>query len=168
MGIPYKKIPRKNPRDAQAAPKYYPQLVTLGQTTNLSRLAVSMKEKSSLSLGDIKSVLTNFVEAMQLALYDGKAVNIADFGVFTLSARTKGVEKKEDCTAKNIEAVRINFRSSTSIRPSLADTRADGKMEFIDIESVLEAKKKGEGSDEENPGGGEDKPGGGEAPEPGI
>ena len=30
MGVPFKKIPRQDPRKADAATKYYPQLVTLG------------------------------------------------------------------------------------------------------------------------------------------
>ena len=38
--------------------KYHPQLVTQGQSVDLDKLAYTMKEKSSLSLGDIQSVLT--------------------------------------------------------------------------------------------------------------
>lgn len=60
-----------------------------------------MKEKSSLSLGDIKSVLTNFVEAMRTSLYNGQSVNIRDFGVFSLSARTKGVDTEKNVRPKH-------------------------------------------------------------------
>ena len=66
--------------------KYHPQLVTMGQSVDLDGIAYIMKDKSSLSLGDIQSVLTNYVEAMRAALFDGKSVNIRDFGVFSLSA----------------------------------------------------------------------------------
>lgn len=159
MAIPFKKIARKNPHKTDAVAKFYPQLVTLGQTATLARLAATMKRTSSLSLGDIQSVLTNFVEAMRDELYNGKAVNIKDFGVFTLSARTKGTENKEECVSKNIMAVRINFRPSTSIRPSLVATRAEDQLDFLDLEEAM--KKKNE------TGGGED-PGGGEAPDPGV
>ena len=106
MAVPYKKIARKDPRKADAIEKFYPQLVTLGQSASLESIAYEMKEKSSLSLGDIKSVLTNFVEAMRTSLYNGQSVNIRDFGVFSLSARTKGVDAEKDCTAKNIMAVK--------------------------------------------------------------
>ena len=61
MAVPYKKIARKDPRKTDAIEKFYPQLVTLGQSASLESIAYEMKEKSSLSLGDIKSVLTNFV-----------------------------------------------------------------------------------------------------------
>lgn len=159
MAIPFKKMGRKDPRKTDAVLKYHPQLVTMGQSMDLDSIAFVMKEKSSLSLGDIQSVLTNFVEAMRLALFDGKSVNIRDFGVFSLSARTLGVLKKEDCTIKNIKSVRINFRPSSTVRPNLTATRVGDKVEFLDLEAAT--KKKEEGGE---PGGGE--PGGGEAPDP--
>ena len=125
MAVPYKKIARKDPRKTDAIEKFYPQLVTLGQSASLESIAYEMKEKSSLSLGDIKSVFTNFfVEAMRTSLYNGQSVNIRDFGVFSLSARTKGVDTEKECTAKNIMAVKINFRPSSSVRPNLTSTRA--------------------------------------------
>ena len=64
MGVPFKKIPRRDPRKEDAVAKFYPQLVTLGDNADLEDVAYVMKEKSSLTLGDIKSVITNFVEAL--------------------------------------------------------------------------------------------------------
>ena len=84
MAIPFKRMGRKDPRKVDGVVKYHPQLVTQGQSVDLDKLAYTMKEKSSLSLGDIQSVLTNLVEAMRTALFDGKSVNIHDFGVFSL------------------------------------------------------------------------------------
>ena len=157
MGIPFKKVARKNPKKPDAAAKFYPQIVTLGQTVNLENMAHVMKEKSSLTLGDIQSVITNFVEAMTASLYAGQSVNIANFGVFSLSAHTVGTEKEEDCTAKNIRSVKINFRPSSSIRPSMTSTRAGEKLEFIDVKSLLEKKKEEEGGGD-TPGSGGDDP----------
>ena len=149
MAVPFKKIQRKDPRKADEAGKYYPQLVTLGNCATLDTIAYAMKEKSSLTLGDIKSVITNFVEAMRTALYNGQSVNVRDFGVFSLSARTQGTEKQEDCTVKNIMAVKINFRASSSVRPNLTSTRAGERLEFIDIKAALEGKEPGKGDDGE-------------------
>ena len=146
MGVPFKKIPRKDPRKADSVEKFYPQLVT-----DLESIAYVMKEKSSLTLGDIQSVLTNFVEAMRSTLYGGQSVNIKNFGVFSLSARTMGVEKAEDCTAKNIKAVKINFRPSTNIRPDITTTRAGEKIDFYDLETLLKKKEEEEGGGGEDP-----------------
>lgn len=151
MGVPFKKIPRKDTRKADAVTKFYPQLVTLGHNVDLDSIAYQMKEKSSLSLGDIQSVLTNFVEAMRTSLYNGQSVNIQNFGVFSLSARTIGTEIEKECTPKNILTVKINFRPSTSVKPNLTSTRAGDKIEFIDIVAALEKKKKEEGGEAEDP-----------------
>ena len=166
MGVPFKKIPRRDPRKEDAVAKFYPQLVTLGDNADLEDVAYVMKEKSSLTLGDIKyTLLTRMVEKEIIRredpgfcctalvskeqvragqthtlidkLYGGQSVNIKDFGVFSLSARTVGVEKKEDCTAKNIKAVKINFRPSTTIRPDVTATRAGQKIDFYDLEALV-------------------------------
>ena len=114
----------------------------MGQSVDLDSIAYIMKDKSSLSLGDIQSVLTNYVGAMRAALFDGKSVNIRDFGVFSLSAHTSGATTKEDCTVKNIKSIQINFGPSSSVRPNLTSTRAGDKIEFLDLEAPK--KKKGE------------------------
>lgn len=149
MAVPFKKIKRKDPRGINED-KYYPQLVTLGQSTDLDNIAYTMKEMSSLSLGDIQSVLTNFVEAMRAALYNGQSVNIKNFGVFSLGARTSGADTEKDCTAKNIRSVRINFRASTSIKPSISATRAGDRIEFLDIKAALEGQTEGEDKEEDD------------------
>ena len=46
MAVPYKKIARKDPRKTDAIEKFYPQLVTLGQSASLESIADEMKEKS--------------------------------------------------------------------------------------------------------------------------
>ena len=111
MGVPFKKIPRRDPRKEDAVAKFYPQLVTLGDNADLEDVAYVMKEKSSLTLGDIKSVITNFVEALIDKLYGGQSVNI--------------------------KAVKINFRPSTTIRPDVTATRAGQKIDFYDLEALV-------------------------------
>ena len=73
MGVPFKKIARKDPRKADAVAKFYPQLVTLGDNATLDDIAYVMKEKSSLTLGDIQSVLTNFVDRKSTRLNSSHA-----------------------------------------------------------------------------------------------
>lgn len=171
MAIPFKRMGRKDPIKNDGIVRFHPQLVTQGQSVDLDTIAYKMKDKSSLSQGDIHSVLINFVEVMRAELFDGKSVNVRDFGVFSLSATTLGTDTKDECTMKNILSVNINFRPSNSIRPNLTSTRAGEKIEFLDLDAPK--KKKGEAGEEggdvnpdpkpnPNPDGG----GGGEAPDP--
>ena len=164
MSITFKKILRKSPLDKKSTGKYYPQLITWGKSATLESIASQMKDKSSLTYGDIKSVITNFVEVMRKELYNGHAVNIENFGVFSLSATTVGTLEKKECLPENIHAVRINFRASTSVRPTLAATRAEDRMDFVDLEQQLKKKDDNGGSETPDP----DEGGGGEAPDPGI
>lgn len=147
MAIPFKKVKRQNPLDQDAAPKFYIQLVNMGQTVTLDTIAYEMKEYSSLSLGDIKSVLANFVTSMRRALYNGHSVNVAGFGVFSLSAHCDGCETAESCTVKSIRNVRITFRAASGLRPDPASKVVGEMMTFVDLEKVLEEKKKAEEGD---------------------
>ena len=85
------------------------------------------------------SVLTNFVKALRSELYNGRSVNVDGFGVFSLSATTIGSVVKKDCLPEKIKSVRINFRASSAIRPNLdpATTRAEDRIDFVDLETQL-------------------------------
>lgn len=162
MSVTYKRVFRKNPALKDGTGKYHPQLIVWGKSATLDTLAQQMKESSSLTLGDIRSVLTNFVTAMRAELYNGHSVNVDGFGVFSLSATTEGVDRKEDCGADQIKSVRINFRASSAIRPNLdpATTRVEDRIDFVDLESQLK-KLNVQGGTEPDGGDGDDEEEGG-------
>ena len=101
MSVIYKVITRPtDPRVPNSPKRYYPHLITLGQSVNLKYIAQKMQDRSSLSIGDIKSVIQNFVEKMKEQLLEGKSVNIEGLGVFMLTARSKGAELAKDINAR--------------------------------------------------------------------
>ena len=56
MSVIYKVVTRpSDPRVPNSPKKYYPHLITLGQSVNLKYIAQKMQGYSSLSIGDIKS-----------------------------------------------------------------------------------------------------------------
>jgi predicted histone-like DNA-binding protein len=154
MGIPFKRVTRVNPQDVKAKPLFYPALVRRDRTVTLEDLVVEMKDKSSLSEGDIRSVIVNFVEAMLKKLYDGKMVNIKNFGSFSVAIHAKGAETREECKVSNITGVKINYRASNTVRPSMTATRAGQRLEFFDTEKLDE--KKADGGGGGGAGGGDD------------
>lgn len=156
MAVFFKKERFADPTRKDAPKLYYPRLVTLGQSVGLDTVAYKMKNVSSLSRGDIHSVLINFVEAMRECLYAGQTVNVQDFGVFSLSCEGEGVTDVKECTAEKIKQVHINFRPSSSLKVSLADTRSGEKIEFIDLQAYIDAQKKGPGAGEGDDGNGDD------------
>ena len=99
MSVIFRTVERpSDPRVENSPKKYYPQLVTLGQSVDLAFIAQKMQDRSSLSIGDIKSTMQNFVEKLKEQLLEGKTVNIAGLGVFILAAKSKGEEKADDVT----------------------------------------------------------------------
>ena len=90
MSVIYKVITRPtDPRVPNSPKRFYPHLITLGQSVSLKYLAEKMRDRSSLSVGDIKSVIQNFVDKMKEQLLEGKSVNIEGLGVFMLAARSE-------------------------------------------------------------------------------
>lgn len=139
MSVIYKKTFRSNPLRPADPGKYYPQLITLGQKMTMEKIIYEMKEKSSLSAGDIESVTRNFVEIITRSLLSGYSVLIPKLGLFTLSAKSEGTLTEDDCTARKIRSVHVNFRPAKSLRPSLTATRAEDQMEFIDLVTYLKS-----------------------------
>lgn len=138
MSVIYKVITRPaDPRIPNSPKRYYPHLITLGQSVNLKYLAQKMQDRSSLSVGDIKSVIQNFVEKMKEQLLEGKSVNIEGLGVFMLTACSKGADLAKDVNAKCIESVRIFFQANKELRVTKTATRADEKLDLISLDEYL-------------------------------
>ena len=138
MSVIYKVITRPtDPRVPNSPKRYYPHLITLGQSVNLKYIAQKMQDRSSLSVGDIKSVIQNFVEKMKEQLLEGKSVNIEGLGVFMLTARSKGAELAKDINAKSVESVRIFFQANKELRVTKTATRADEKLDLISLDEYL-------------------------------
>ena len=159
MSVIYKVITRPtDPRVPNSPKRYYPHLITLGQSVNLS-------------IGDIKSVIQNFVEKMKEQLLEGKSVNIEGLGVFMLTARSKGAELAKDINAKSVESVRIFFQANKELRVTKTATRADEKLDLISLDEYLKkisvtVSPEDPEKPDEGEGGGDEGGGSGEAPDP--
>ena len=136
MSVIFRTVERpSDPRVENSPKKYFPQLITLGQTVDLAFIAQKMQDRSSLSIGDIKSTMQNFVEKLKEQLLEGKTVNIAGLGVFLLAAKSKGEEKAEDVTAKSVDSVRIFFQANKEITKTA--TRAGEKLDLVSLDDYL-------------------------------
>ena len=138
MSVIYKVVElSSNPLDKTAPKRYYPKAITLGQSVGLRFISDKISDNSSLSRGDVVSVVQNFVEKLKEQLLEGKSVNIAGLGVFTLSLKSKGEEKLDEVKAKSVRAVRICFQASKDLKINKATTRAGEKLELICLDDYL-------------------------------
>ena len=150
MSVIYKVITRPtDPRVPNSPKRYYPHLITLGQSVNLK----------------------NFVEKMKEQLLEGKSVNIEGLGVFMLTARSKGAELAKDINAKSVDSVRIFFQANKELRVTKTATRADEKLDLISLDEYLKkisvtVSPEDPEKPDEGEGGGDEGGGSGEAPDP--
>lgn len=138
MSVIFRTVERpSDPRVENSPKKFFPQLITLGQSVDLAFIAQKMQDRSSLSIGDIRSTMQNFVEKLKEQLLEGKTVNIAGLGVFMLAAKSKGENKTEDVTAKSAESVRICFQANRELKITKTATRAGEKLDLVSLDDYL-------------------------------
>lgn len=154
MSVIFRAVERPaDPRVENSPKRFFPQLITLGQSVDLAFVAQKMQDRSSLSIGDIKSTMQNFVEKLKEQLLEGKTVNVAGLGVFMLAAKSKGEDTMDDVTAKSVESVRICFQANKELKITKTATRAGEKLDLVSLDDYLKGKTSiGGGSD--NPSGG--------------
>ena len=108
--INYSGSARPNPRDKEAAPKYYasPQV---SETISMSEFCKHIASHGSVySRADIQSVLTQAVDCMREMLLDGKKIKLGDLGEFSIGLSSKGTVTAEDFNPiHHIKKVRVNW-----------------------------------------------------------
>ncbi len=75
--------------NAEGQKLYYVQLVNNGNI-GMDEIAAKIELKSSLTQGDVLSVIRNLLQIMQDAFKDGKSVKLDGLGSFFLVARSNG------------------------------------------------------------------------------
>ena len=111
MSIHFKLMPRRNPQDAAAAPRYYAHAVPTSKQ-NLRALSKRVASHTTMSAPDIYGVLMALEEEIILALQDGANVELGDLCIFYPVVQSEGVDNEADFNA----AAHIT-RKTIKIRP---------------------------------------------------
>lgn len=118
----YKVIQRKNPQDASLPSKYYAVSSSVGKFT-VDDFAQQISGRSSLTSGDIKNVLDNFLEELPVFLKLGLSIQLAGFGTMRLSLSSDGTDTAEEFTADKIKGARIIFTPSPELKKSIKNIK---------------------------------------------
>jgi len=118
MSVKYHVIPRKSPRDPEAAPKYYPSIVKSGQIT-LRQLARRIAEISTVSTVDTMAVLEALLQLIPQLLSEGLIVRLGALGSFWLRTKTESSETEEDVNATKIKKVLPRFNPGKEFQQTL-------------------------------------------------
>ena len=68
--------------------------------------------RSSLTAGDVKNVLTNFLDELPTYMLMNRSVQLEDFGILRISFGSEGVDRAEDFSSFLIRGVKIVFTPS--------------------------------------------------------
>ncbi len=118
MTVPFHAVARRNPRDPEAPPKYYPQVKSRDKTT-LRQLAERIADISTVSSVDTMAVLEALLKVIPQELADGNLVQLGELGSFSLRTRTTGSETAEEVTAHNIINTLPGFRPGKLFKDEL-------------------------------------------------
>lgn len=109
MPITYVVTPRVNPKDLAAPRKFYGIAKSSGEET-VRQLATEISKRTNLSTAEVFATIEAFIDLIPERLAEGKIVRLGEFGSFSISISSEGVEKEENFTASNIKDNSLNFR----------------------------------------------------------
>jgi predicted histone-like DNA-binding protein len=117
MAIKLKKIERPNPLDRTTS-KYYLVQEKSG-TVKLNDIATEIASRSSLTLGDVQSVLSNLMQILPFFFSLGQTIHLDGFGTFRVTIGSEGSDTPEELTVHNVRSKKIVFLPSTELKRSL-------------------------------------------------
>lgn len=113
--IDYSVSTKPNPRDREAAPKYYGSAQCKG-VMDLNQFARHIANHGCVyKRADIAAVLTMAVDCMKEMLLNGYKVELGDMGAFYISLSSKGTETAKDFNPLiHVKSVNANWERGTS------------------------------------------------------
>ena len=135
MPIPWKAIQRRNPRDPNAAAKYYAMDVTralLDEEDAAHAIAV----RSGMSEGDLLGVLRTLADWLGEALSQGDAVSLARIGSFSASLTSEGGSATPDELRRLAKDTGVNFRPAPDLRRALEAAGDQFTGEVVEIKAA--------------------------------
>ena len=119
MSIKFKVIPRKNPQDLAATPKFY-AIASSDGMVDIDRLSELVADGSTVRQNDIYAVIIGLVNAIQGELAQGRSVKLGKLGILSVGLSSEGLETEEEVNSSSIKAARLNYRSSRELKKMLA------------------------------------------------
>ena len=95
------------------------------------QLAKDLEKLSSLSAGDVLSVLELLSGRIAHHLSNGRTVNIRGLGTFFAGISSEGVESPEQCTADKVRVTRVCYKADKQLSQEVK------RAEFLSLEMKM-------------------------------
>lgn len=140
--VTYSVVPRYNPREKNAPPKYYAQAQASGDVS-LREMSQRIQSTCTVTKADVYAVLIAMEDVITEALKSDEIVRLGDLGTFQIGLSGKGAVTEDDYDTSLIEKARINFR------PGLALAGALTSLTYAKVDKKRTAASEEEGEDSE-------------------
>lgn len=131
--LKYNLVARKNPQTKEML--YYAQLQPV-TAVGLSELAAAISTECTVTIHDIKAVLSALEEKVIAYLQSGMSVRLGDLGSFHPTINSRGTATPEEFKSSNVRGVKVIFTKSSTMRygfslsnPNLRIMRVGGSEE---------------------------------------
>jgi predicted histone-like DNA-binding protein len=118
--VAYSVSPRINPRDKDAAPKFYGHVQASGDVS-LREMAERIQSTCTVHKSDVFAVLVALEDVITDALKSGEIVRLGDLGTLQIGISSKGAATEDDYSESLITKARINFRPGSALAGMLSN-----------------------------------------------
>ena len=112
--VTYSVAPRINPRDKEAAPKFYGRVQANGDVS-IREMSERIQQSCTVHKADVQAVLLALEDCITDALKGGEIVRLGDLGTLQIGISSKGAVTEEEYDASLIKKARINFRPGLAL-----------------------------------------------------
>ena len=112
--VTYSVVPRINPRDKEAAPKFYARAQASGDV-NIREMSERIQQSCTVTKADVQAVLVALEDVIIDALKGGEIVRLGDLGTLQIGISSKGALTEDDYSESLITKARINFRPGSAL-----------------------------------------------------
>ena len=107
--VTYSVVPRLNPRDKDASPKYYAQAQARGDM-NIREMADRIQASCTVHKSDVYAVLVALEDVVAESIQNGEIVRLGDLCTLQVSLSGKGALTEKDYNTSLIKRAKIIFR----------------------------------------------------------
>ena len=118
--VTYSVSPRINPRDKEAAPKFYGHVQASGDI-DIREMSERIQQTCTVHKSDVFAVLVALEDVITEALKGGEIVRLGDLGTLQIGISSKGAVTEEDFSDALIHKARINFRPGSALMGALTN-----------------------------------------------
>ena len=117
--VTYSVVPRINPSEKSAPPRYYAQAQARGDV-NVREMAERIQSTCTVHKSDVYAVLVALEDVIADALQNGEIVRLGDLCTLQVSLSGKGAMTEDEYTTDLIKKSKVNFRPGPVLANALA------------------------------------------------